>query len=133
MKKNFQRIVLHQVLNGRKNVGIVVKVKKSKVFRQEGFTFAIFRLLHFDYQQLTQGETPPKTHLVFIEGFTLLYYLIINPLYSQNHIGETPCSKSFSKKYLDHGKHGRNGSRTLRCLGLSRKLYTMARKFVPEN
>ena len=79
-----------------------MKVKKSKVFRHEGFTFAIFRLLHFDYQQLTQGEPPPKFYLVFIEGFALLYCLTINPLYPHNHIGETPCSKSFSKKYLDH-------------------------------
>ena len=73
--------VLHQVLNGRKSVAIVVKVKKSKVFRQEGFTFAIFRLLHTDYQLFTQGETPSKNNLVFIEGFTLLYCLIINQLY----------------------------------------------------
>ena len=60
----------------------------------------IFMLLHIDYQWLTSGETPPKNHLVFTEGFTLLYYLIINPLYSQNHIGETPCPKSFSKNIL---------------------------------
>ena len=32
-------------------------------------------------------------------------------------MGETLYTKSFSKKYIDHGKHGRNRSRTLRCLG----------------
>ena len=42
--------VLRQVFDGRKNNGIVVKVKKSKVFRQEGFTFANFGLLRIDYQ-----------------------------------------------------------------------------------
>ena len=78
----------------------MVKVKKSKIFRQEGFTFAFFRLLQFDYQQLTQGETPPKFYFVFTEGFTSLYCLTINPLYPHNHIGETPCPKSFTKNIL---------------------------------
>ena len=57
------------------------KSKKSKVFWQEGFTFAIFRVLYADYQQFTQGETPPKNRLVFTEGFTSLYHLIISLLY----------------------------------------------------
>jgi hypothetical protein len=78
VKKKFSTHSITPSVERQKNVGIVMKVKKSKVFRQEGFTFAIFRLLHIDYQQLIQGETPPKIHLVFIGGFTLLYCLIIN-------------------------------------------------------
>ena len=35
--------------------------------------------------------------------------------------------------YFEHGKHEGNGICTLRCLGLSRKLNTMTRKFNPEN
>ena len=30
-------------------------------------------------------------------------------------MGETLYTKSFSKKYIDHGKHEKNGGRTLRC------------------
>ena len=66
------------MLDGRKNVGVVVKVKNSKVFEVGGVTFAIFRLLRIDYQQLTSGETTLEKTLYYSMGFTFLYYLIFN-------------------------------------------------------
>ena len=35
--------------------------------------------------------------------------------------------------YFEHGKHGRNGIRTLRCLGLSRKLFAKAHQAKASN
>ena len=80
----------------------------------------IFMLLHIDYQWLTSGETPPKNHLVFIEGFTLFYCLIFNKLYLWNRIGETLSPKSFhffkrtlrrggAEVLLEHGFHRLKG------------------------
>ena len=97
--------VLHQVLNGRKSVAIVVKVKNQKFLdrRVSPLRFLGFYVLIIN--NLYWVNPPLKKHLVFVRGFTSLYHLIFNWLYPQNHIGETPCSKSFSKKYIDHGKH----------------------------
>ena len=74
--------------------------KKLKVFGVGGFTLYKNRLLRIDYQWFMMGETLYKWDLLFMRGFTLCYFLIINVLYCKNGMGETPYLKNFWFFYI---------------------------------
>ena len=54
-------------------------------------------------------------------------------LQEKNALKPIENGKLKMENYLEHGKHGRNEIRTLRCLGLSRKLFAKAHQAKASN